>query len=240
MTEQDSPGKIEIKTQPPPFRIIRLTEEEALNHCFKIKADIDKRENRYEPSYPSEEPLDLFFKNKISDGEFKDRFKLWFKEWNIDEQVKQLETCESTFQKGIAKYLPLQEWGFRIPNQYTVIVTPCAVGAGGAGEWESKWGPIITMYYARDWSKGPRTPEETLLHEAYHLGIDGIINKLGFEQSTKERIVDWCCREVLVPDVLPTYFMQLWTDRTIDPYLEAKGLSVYQRLSNYYKARSQG
>ena len=98
------------------------------------------------------------------------------------------------------------------------------------------------MWYGRDWAKGGRTPEETLLHEAYHLGADDVIYKTLSNfikdnkeyQLMKERIVDVCSRQVLVPGVLvDTHIQHKNTPYPIDSFLEQVDQPVPIRLQNY-------
>jgi hypothetical protein len=237
------------KTLPPPYRVTQMDEQLAFEYGKGMKRILDEWKAK---GYPCNCPDTLrpYFEGGMNDEAFKHALHEWYEKWDPIEQVRQLEACETVFNNGVKKYIPLQSWGFDIPDEYNVVVTPFAIGAGGAGQRMGEHGPVITMWYGRQWGKEGRTPEETLLHEAYHLGADEVIYKeLGAAisdaakyQQTKERIVDCCCAEVLVPDVLPLYHFQFSKqvdqpkDHLNNTFLYQTHLSVPQRLQLYAKS----
>lgn len=189
----------------------------------------------------------------MSEAEFKTSLHEWYSTtWDKEAAapIKQLSDCETIFNKGVERYLPLQTWGFDIPDTYNVVLTPFAIGGGGAGQRLAGHGPVITMWYGRQYTEGGRSPEEVLLHEAYHLGADetikrklgGVISDKSKYQRAKERVVDWCSAEVLVPQVLPIYHYQFGEhlgqpkDHSINAYLQQTNLPVSQRLQLYAKS----
>lgn len=226
------------KTSHPPFRVTQMDEGWAFEYGKDIRQVFDEwKAKGY--TFNSPEKLRPYFEGKTTEDDFKTKLHQWYSSWDTSTQVKQLMGCEEIFNNGIKRYLPLQTWGFDIPDTYNVVVTPFAIGGGGAGQRLKDHGPVITMYYDRDYTKG-RTREETLLHEAYHLGADETIQKILGQvitdkteyQMTKERIVDICSNEILVPDVLLLTRFQ-HKKHLIDPFLNMKNLPVPERLQNY-------
>lgn len=222
------------KTTIPAFRVVQMDEEWAFEYGKNMREKWPEWEaKKYELNGPPS--LLPYIKGKITEEEFKQQLHDWYGSWNCDMQIEQLQSCEQVFNTGIAQYLFLQKWGFDIPDSYQVVVTPFTIGGGGAGERTKKHGPVITMWYGRDWSKpGNRIPEETLLHEAYHLGIDGIIDELGFDQETRERIVDIGSQQILVPNVLQkTHIQRKNVVMPIDSYLANTSVTLPMRLQQY-------
>lgn len=239
------------KTSPPPFRVSRMDEAWAYEYGLQMKQNLAAWKDKGYP-FNAPEALRPYFDGRMTDDAFKTTLHEWYEKWDTTAEVRRLLECEPVFNRGIAQYLPLQSWGFEIPDSYDVVVTPFAIGAGGAGQQLEGHGPVITMWYGRQWGKRDRTPEETLLHEAYHLGADKIIeaelrDRIPDEkkyQRIKERIVDWCSAEVLTPHVLPAYHFQfsevpgLPHEHPINDFLQQSVLPVPQRLRNYAQSLS--
>lgn len=234
------------KTNPPPFYVTQMDERWAFEYGKGIRQELDEwRTKGY--TFNGPEKLRPYFEGEMSEDDFKVNLHEWYASWDAGPQVKLLQQCESVFNNGINRYLPLQAWGFDIPDTYNVVVTPFAIGGGGAGQRFKDHGPVITMWHGRDWAKNGRTPEETLLHEAYHLGADETIQQILGKvitdkkeyQEVKERIVDTCSTQILVPDVLPKTHIQYKKTHPISPFLEERQFSVLQRLQSYASSMKQ-
>jgi hypothetical protein len=219
-----------------------MDEPWVFEYAQQIKADWPKwKKNGYPINGPA--LFKPYFNGQIPEIIFKQIIHQWYKTWNVNSQIEQLQNCKDIFDQGIAQYLPLQEWGFDIPEAYNIVVTPFSIGGGGAGQRLEGHGPVITMWYGREFIEGQgRTPVETLLHEAYHLGIDQIVyeilGKLGISgndyQWTRERIVDIGSQQVLVPSVLLTTFVQNKKSVfLVDDYLRKTELSIRERLQQF-------
>ena len=223
-----------------------MDEEWAIEYGKTIKQNLEAWKSKGYP-FNAPEALRPYFEGQMSDEAFISTLHEWYATWDTTAEVKRLEECEAIFNKGITKYLPLQSWEFDIPDSYEIVVTPFAIGAGGAAQRLGEHGPVITMWYGRPWGTKDRTPEETLLHEAYHMGADRIIDtelksamldEVKY-QRIRERIVDWCSAEVLVPHVLPTYHFQFSEIpgaaqyHPIYDFLEKTCLPVPQRIREY-------
>lgn len=229
------------KTSPPPYHVSKMDEQWAFGYGVGMRRVLDEWTKVKGYTYNCPDIFKPYFEGNMSEEQFKATLHDWYATWDPTPQVKQLEEAEVVFNRGISRYLPQQSWGFDIPDTYNVVVTPFAIGAGGAGQRLGEHGPVITMWYGREWGKGRRTPEETLLHEAYHLGADGVIQQvLGSVimdkkeyQQVKERTVDTCSTQLLVPDVLPKTHLQYETPHPVMPFLEQQGLPVRQRLQNF-------
>ncbi|QQG43894.1 MAG: hypothetical protein HYW86_03410 [Candidatus Roizmanbacteria bacterium] len=222
---------------PPSMNIIIPNALQARAICRDVRNNVVAwREKDYGFSCPPE--FNSYLEGKVSDEDFDKTFDKWYKSWDPNDEVQRLQNCNPTFQKGVKAYQPLQDWGFFIPDQYNVVITPCSIGIGGGYRLSSTMGPTISMYYRRNWEKGFRTPEGCLLHEAYHIGIEKFILEFGLNQDEKERIVDICSQEALVPSILPKSHLQQSKkikelSPVIDPFLAMKELPVPERLRRY-------
>ena len=120
-----------------------------------------------------------------------------------------------------------KQWGFRVADQYMVLLT--LYGPGGM--FDPQEGIIWLMITDAGSFKMNDDPTYTIVHEATHIGIDEpIVRRFGLSQAVSERIVDRFIVDHF-GEILPEYQMQEMGDPAIDPYLNHR--DSWERLPEY-------
>ena len=112
----------------------------------------------------------------------------------------------------------IKNWEFKYFDEYKITLT--LYGPGGS--YDPETGRIILQSTPSGDFKNYKNPENTIIHEMIHMGIEtSIISKYGLSHQIKERIVDKFV-QVWFGDMLPDYRLQNFGDTRIDKYLETK------------------
>lgn len=120
--------------------------------------------------------------------------------------------------KVIDSLLCYQKWGFVVFQEYKINLT--LYGPGGS--YNNETGVIILQTFSNGNFKQYKNPENTIIHEIIHIGIEEpIINKFNLPHQLKERIVDLFVIKHF-SELLPEYKLQNYGDKRIDNYLTGK------------------
>ena len=208
------------------FILVPTAEKEAEMVFYFINNIIFYEENGYEPALllPNV-PLINSLKAKVKEGNrlSKDDFiqlKNIFENEIFDENdyilpmntmINAAKTADK--QMSVFEYYE-QQWGFFIPDKYNIMLT--LYGPGGS------YNPSngnISMKISKH-GIFSIDPLGTILHEAFHIGIEKIIiQEYNIPHGTKERIVDQFIHHKF-KNIVPTYQMQPMGDVSIDVIFE--------------------
>lgn len=133
---------------------------------------------------------------------------------NIKEKVPLIESC-------FPKLIELNKlWDFKLFKTYSVLLTKYGPG----GSYDSRMGKII-MLTRKNGTFKRENPEQTVVHEIVHIGIeDSIVKTFKLSHSEKERLVDLLVKNLFSP-VFPDYNLQSIGDARIDAYTNGDSIN---------------
>lgn len=126
----------------------------------------------------------------------------------VGRALSRIETVYGVFLDYDAK------WGFKVWDQYEIRLT--LYGPGGM--FDPERGIIWIMITDAGSFKMNSDPAYVVIHEATHIGVDGLFRRYSLPQPVMERVVDKFVVDHF-SEILPKYRMQEWADTAIDPYL---------------------
>jgi hypothetical protein len=223
---------IEIKNQ---------TAEEEADYAWGVIRDINFFEkNKYQISLPAvkniEELKEKGRVGKLTNADYED-FKNEFTRsvYNLENYAPALAAVNSVKGKINAGRKIIEQYDslgiMKLYDKYCVKLT--LYGSGGSYHPES--GEIILMAFRNGTFKNNRAPQETILHEMTHLGLEEkVIQKCGLNHVEKERLVDLFCAAHF-KDILPDYKMQNMGFNKLDKYFRSKAdwKNLYKQIEKY-------
>lgn len=141
-----------------------------------------------------------------------------------------LENYRSIFNQAIPKFMDFRKkWDFKIFPQYNVLLTRYGPG----GSYNPDQGTII-MLTDIDGKFPVFRPDETIVHEIIHLGIEeNIVNFFKLNHLEKETLVDLICI-LKFKDILPNYQIQSISNPNISKYLTSKSVDNLPKTIQSY------
>ena len=188
----------------------------------------------YNLSLPETKEIKTFISMAL-DNNLDDKSKQIFvdeinKVYNTDFYIKGLKVIQDSIEiirepiEVFRKYI--DKWNFKLFDSYAIKLTRFGPG----GSYDSESGHIIIKTNVEKIASKTSTPEEILVHEMVHIGIEHtIIKKYNLTHEVKERIVD---KFMLYhfQEILPNYSMWQKGDTRIDKYLNED--DSWDRLPN--------
>lgn len=172
------------------------------------------------PNFSKVNKVSLFnlFKKEVYDQDF-------FKQGIIT-----LESCRPIFDKAIPKFIDMnKKWDFKTFQKYNVLLTRYGPG----GSYNPYQGKIIMMTDT-DGSFKKFRPQETVIHEIIHIGIEeNIVNHFVLNHWEKEALVDLICT-LKFGDILPKYQMQSQENIKVNDYINLKSLDQLPKAIEKY------
>lgn len=146
------------------------------------------------------------------------------KEYNksyFAEGVKKIKEKLSVIENCLPKLAePSKRWGFKLFDKYLVLLTKYGPG----GSYDSQTGKI-TMLTRKDGTFKQEDPEQTVIHEIIHMGIEEcVVGVFKLSHSEKERLVDLLVKKTF-GDVFPNYKLQSMGETKIDPYITDESIN---------------
>ena len=141
-----------------------------------------------------------------------------------------LESYRPIFDKAILEFIEMnKKWGFKIFPKYNILLTRYGPG----GSYNPDKANIIMMTSINGTFKKSH-PEETVIHEIIHMGIEkNIVNCFGLNHWEKERLVDLICA-LKFGDILPNYQIQQQGNKKIDYYITSKSIDQLPKAVEKY------
>jgi len=147
--------------------------------------------------------------------------------------VSSASVLESVY--GLAEEFE-KAWGFRIFDEYTIRLT--LYGSGGSYDPDN--GTVILLTTAAGRFKFDQDPEEIIVHEMTHIGIEEpIVGKFLLSHWEKERLVDRLV-QACFGEQLPDYRMQQIRIDDLDALLDCgKWYELPEMISEYLSKRTR-
>jgi len=146
------------------------------------------------------------------------------KEYNesyFAEGIKKIKEKLSVIEGCLHKLVePNKRWGFKLFDKYLVLLTKYGPG----GSYDSQTGKI-TMLTRKDGTFKQENPEQTVIHEIVHMGIEEcVVGAFKLTHPEKERLVDLLVRKTY-GDVFPNYKLQSMGETKIEPYITNESMN---------------
>jgi hypothetical protein len=215
-----------LKGSQPAFTVRIPTVTDETNYVWNLLKHIGfYYRNGYKPSFPKDDTIDeLVAKATAGTLSYNDYRRLSdvmihkvYATTDYSTSYKLVADKLDSANSAIVKFKRFRrEWGFYIPNHYTIIFT--LYGTGGSYDPEEG---VIYLKTTKDggFTRSPN-PLDTIIHEAVHIGIEkAVVKRYGISQWTKERIVDQFMMHNFL-DICPDYRMQPNPETAIDSVLD--------------------
>lgn len=202
------------------FHINTATEE--AEYVWNLLKDLSFYNTyHYNLSLPDHSFIDILkgkaLKNKLVDADYDTLIQVFTNDiYHTEDYTKGLlKVCEG--KKTVMQIFPVLEkyerrWGFKTFKHYQVNLTLYGPG----GRYNSEDGNILLMTSKNGTFRGNRSPEEIIIHEIVHIGIEEpIASRFKLWHTAKERLVDLF---VLAHfhTLLTDYTMQGFGDKRLD------------------------
>jgi len=144
--------------------------------------------------------------------------------------VQQIEKLLPVVKSCFPKLLKLNKlWGFRLFSDYSVLLTKYGPG----GSYDPKCG-TVTMLVNKGGTFKRDKPEQTIIHEIVHMGVeDCIVKTYKLSHQEKERLVDLVVK-TLFSDISPGYRVQSFGESRIDEYISSNSITTLPSVIEDY------
>lgn len=141
-----------------------------------------------------------------------------------------LESYRPIFNEAISKFTEMnKKWGFKIFPKYSVLLTRYGPG----GSYNPNKGSVIMMTNINGTFKKFH-PEETVIHEIIHIGIEeNIVSHFSLDHWEKEAVVDLICI-LNFKDILPNYQVQSQGNKKINDYITSISINQLPKAVKKY------
>lgn len=125
-----------------------------------------------------------------------------------------------------------KNWDFRIFPEYQILLT--RYGPGGSYSYNDYKGKII-MLTTREGMFKRENPEEAVIHEITHIGIEeSIVEKYKLNHWEKERLVDLIVK-IIFKEELPDYNLQKSESTELDQYIDLEAIKNLPEVISKFK-----